>query len=178
VDHRVGIADEEGHAHFTRLMGAADAMLWGRTTYEMMESYWPAVARGEVEAPSAIRDWVVALETKPKYVASTSRSEYPWTNSHHLEGDLGAAVTDLKDRTPGGVLLGSVGLAMELDRLGLIDEYRFLLQPMIAGKGPTLHHGGLPRTRDLDLVSAVPLGNGTIDLHYRRSRVPRSSARK
>lgn len=65
VDHREGIADDESHAFFTRLMDEHGAMLWGRVTYEMMEDYWPAVARGGVPAPAAIREWAVKLETKP-----------------------------------------------------------------------------------------------------------------
>ena len=68
VDHQEGIADDETHAFFTRLMDEGGAMLWGRITYEMMESSWPAVARGDEEAPPAIREWAVKLEAKPKYV--------------------------------------------------------------------------------------------------------------
>jgi len=71
VDHREGIADDETHAFFTRLMDEGGAMLWGRITYEMMESYWPAVARGDVDAPPTIREWAIKLETKPKYVVSS-----------------------------------------------------------------------------------------------------------
>ena len=144
-------------------------MLWGRTTYELMEAYWPAVARGEVEAPPAIRDWAVTLEGKPKYVVSATRTDFPWTNSHQLTGELQGAVQELKDRTPDGVLVGSCKLATELDRLDLIDEYRFLLQPMITGHGPTLFQDGLPGTRRLELVSAEPLSNGVVALHYRRA---------
>lgn len=169
VDHQEGIADDETHAHFTRLMDESGAMLWGRTTYEMMESYWPAVARGEVDAPPAIREWAVKLEDKPKHVVSTTRNDFPWTNSHHLAGDLPTAVRELKDRTPGGVLVGSGTLATELDRLDLIDEYRLLLHPVIAGHGPTLYQSGLPGTRRLALVAAESLTNGAIDLHYRRA---------
>src|SRR3546814_16962143 len=66
VDHQEGIADDETHAFFTGLMDECGAMLWGRVTYEMMESYWPAVARGDVEAPPAMREWAVKLDAKPK----------------------------------------------------------------------------------------------------------------
>src|SRR5947208_16350208 len=107
VDHRQGIADDETHAFFTRLMDEAGAMLWGRVTYEMMESHWPAVARGDVEAPPAIREWAVKLEAKPKYVVSSTRKEFPWSNSHHIAGNLRSGVQKLKDATPNGVLLGS-----------------------------------------------------------------------
>ena len=170
VDHREGIADDETHAFFTRLMDEGGAMLWGRVTYEMMESYWPAVARGEVEAPPAMREWAIQLEAKPKYVVSSTRNDFPWTNSHHLAGDLRTGVQKLKDATPDGVLLGSGQLAAELERLDLIDEYRFLVHPRIAGHGPTLYARGLPGTRRLELVSSAPLRNGAVALHYRRSR--------
>ncbi|PRY23306.1 dihydrofolate reductase family protein [Pseudosporangium ferrugineum] len=170
VDHREGIADDETHAYFTRLMDEAGAMLWGRVTYEMMESAWPAVARGDVEAPPALREWAVKLETKPKYVVSATRTDFPWAGSHHLAGDLSEGVRRLKDATPAGVLLGSGALATELDRLDLIDEYRLLVHPMIAGHGPKLHEGGLPATRRLELLSAKPFRNGVVALHYRRVR--------
>ena len=170
VDHREGIADDETHAHYTRLMDEHGAMLWGRVTYELMEAYWPAVARGEVEAPAALREWAVKLEAKPKYVVSSTRSRFPWTNSHHLAGELRAAVQELKEATPAGILLGSGQLATELDRLGLIDEYRFLVHPRLVGHGPTLYQGGLPSTRRLELVSVKPLSSGVVAMHYRRAR--------
>ncbi|MCA9107109.1 MAG: dihydrofolate reductase family protein [Planctomycetales bacterium] len=168
VDHREGIADDETHEHFTRLMDEHGAMLWGRVTYEMMESYWPAVARGELAAPPAIRDWAVKLESKSKYVVSSTRNDFPGSNSHHLTGELRTSVRELKDMTPNGVLLGSGNLAASLDRLDLIDEYKFLVHPRLAGHGPTLFEGGLPNARRLELVSANPLRNGAVAMHYRR----------
>src|SRR6187399_3568851 len=146
VDHREGIADDETHAFFTRLMDESGAMLWGRVTYEMMESHWPAVARGDEEAPPAMREWAAKLEAKPKYVVSSTRKDFPWTNSHHVAGDLRASVQQLKDATPDGVLIGSGKLATELDRLDLVDEYNLLVQPRIAGRGPTLYETGLSST--------------------------------
>ncbi|WP_102124792.1 dihydrofolate reductase family protein [Deinococcus planocerae] len=170
VDHQEGIADDETHAFFTRLMAEAGAMLWGRVTYEMMESSWPAVARGDEEALPAMREWALKLEAKPKYVVSSTRTRFSWTNSHHLVGDLRTSVQKLKDATPDGVLLGSGKLAAELDRLDLIDEYKFLVHPRIVGHGPALYQDGLSSTRQLDLVSATPLGNGVVAMHYRRAR--------
>lgn len=170
IDHREGIADPATHAFFTRLMDAHGAMLWGRVIYEMMESYWPSVTRGDMEAPPALREWAVKLEAKPKYVVSSTRADFPWANSHHIAGDLRTCVQKLKDATPAGVLLGSASLATELDRLDLIDEYMFLVHPRIAGHGPTLYQGGLTSTRRLDLVSAKPLGNGVVAMHYRHPR--------
>jgi dihydrofolate reductase len=170
VDHREGVADDETHAFFTRLMDEAGAMLWGRVTYELMESYWPAVARGDEAAPTAMQEWAVKLEDKPKFVVSSTRTDFPWTNSHRVVGDLRTSVQALKDATPAGVLLGSGKLATALDRLGLIDEYKLLVHPRIAGHGPTLYESGLPSTRQLELVSAAPLRNGAVAVHYRRAR--------
>src|SRR5919205_4163715 len=90
-----GVADDEPHAFFPRLMDEGGAMLWGRVTYEMMESYWPAVASGEKAAPPAMREWAVKLEAKPKYVVSSTRKDFPWTNTHHIAGDLRTGVQKL-----------------------------------------------------------------------------------
>jgi len=170
VDHEEGIADDETHAFFTRLMDEGGAMLWGRITYEMMESYWPAVASGAVEAPPALKEWATKLEAKPKYVVSSTRTDFAWNNSHPITGDLRAGIQALKDATPAGVLLGSGKLAAELDRLDLIDDYKLLVHPRIAGHGPTLFQSGLPATRRLELVSATPLRNGAVAMHYRPAR--------
>jgi dihydrofolate reductase len=170
VDHQEGIADDETHAFFTRLMDEGGAILWGRVTYEMMEAAWPAVARGDVPAPPALREWAIKLDAKPKYVVSSTRTNFPWTNSHHVSGDLRTSVQALKDATPTGVLVGSGKLATELDRLDLVDEYQLLVHPRIAGHGPTLYQTGLPSTRKLQLISATPLRCGAVAMHYRRER--------
>lgn len=130
---------------------------------------WPAVARGDAEAPPAVREWAVKLQSKPKYVVSSKRNDFQWANSHHIVGNLRTGVQKLKDATRAGVLLGSGKLATELDRLDLIDEYMFLVHPRIAGHGPTLYESGLLSTRRLDLISARPLRNGAVAMHYRRA---------
>lgn len=169
IDHRVGIVDDETHDYFTNLMDQHGAMLWGRTTYEMMEEYWPLVASGEAEAPAALREWAIKLQAKPKYVVSSTRTDFPWNNSHHLDGELAASVQELVDQTPNGVLLGSTKLASALDQLGLIDEYRFLIHPIIAGHGPRLYDAGLPESRYLELVETKNLSNGVIAASYLRA---------
>lgn len=169
VDHQEGIADDETHALFTRLMNENGATLWGRVTYEMMEVYWPRVARGEVEVPPAMREWAIKLQAKPKYVASSTRKEFPWENSYHVGYDLRSDVERLKHANPDGVLVCGSRLACELDRLDLIDEYRLLVHPRLAGHGPTLYASGVPNTRRLELLSAQPLRNGAVAMHYRRA---------
>ena len=165
-DHRVGIADDELHDYFTELMDAAGAMLWGRITYELMESAWPAVARDD-NAPRAMREWARKLEAKPKYVVSTSRRDFPWNNTFLLEGDLRDAVTQLKEKTPRGVLVGSPTLGAALEKLELIDEYRLAIHPVLAGHGPTLFQG-LERSRRLEVISTKHLKSGVMALHCRR----------
>ena len=165
-DHREGIADDELLRYFTRLMDAAGAMLFGRATYELMESAWPAVARDE-KAPRAMREWARKLEAKPKYVVSASRRDFPWNNTFRVEGDLHEAVRQLKEKTPRGALVGSPTLGAALERLGLIDEYRLVVHPILAGHGPTLFPG-LERPRHLELISTKRLNSGVIALHYRR----------
>src|SRR5260221_7582331 len=154
-DHREMSADDELLRYFTRLMDAAGAMLFGRVTYELMESAWPAVARDE-KAPRAMREWARKLEAKPKYVVSASRRDFPWNNTFRVEGDLREAVRRLKKKTPRGVLVGAPALSAALERLGLIDEYRLVVHPVLAGHGPTLFQGPASSTR-LELVSTKRL---------------------
>ena len=161
VDHQEGIADDETHAFFTRLMDESGAMLWGRVTYEMMESHWPAVARGDVEAPPAMREWAVKLEAKPKYVVSSTRKDFPWANSHHIAGDL-ARRASTQGRNAGR---RAPRERQARDRTGPVGSDRrvqFLVHPRIAGHGPTLFQSGLPTTRRLDLISANPFRCGAV----------------
>lgn len=167
VDHRVGIADEELHDYFTGLMDASEAMLFGRTTYELMEDAWPSIARNP-DAPRAMHEWATKLEDKAKYVVSSTRSDFPWKNTIRVEGDLRDAITALKQKTPGRILLGAPQLAAGLERLGLIDDYRLVMHPVVTGHGPKLFEQGLPSSRQLELVETRRFGSGAIATHYMR----------
>lgn len=116
-----------------------------------------------------MREWALELEAKPKFVVSSTRTAFPWTNSHHLTGDLRVAVQKLKDDTTAGVLVGSGKLATALDGLDLIDEYKLLVHPRLTGHGPTLYQGGLAATRRLELLSTKALRKGAVFMHYRRA---------
>ena len=166
IDHTQGIVDDESHDYWTRLMDEAGAMLFGRNTYELMEAHWPAVARDE-RAPRATREWAQKLEAKAKYVVSSSRTDFPWQNTIQLEGDLREAITALKAKTDRGVLVGAPKLATALEELGLIDEYRIVIHPVLSGHGPTLFHG-LSSRRQLELVSTQRFGSGVQAHHFRR----------
>lgn len=165
-DHRVGIADAALHRYYTRLMDEVGGMLFGRTTYEMMESAWPAVARNP-KAPPALRAWARKLEAKPKYVVSKTRRDFPWNNTIRVGGKLREAIVALKRRTPRGLLVGSPKLSAALQEMGLIDEYRIAVHPVLAGHGPTLF-AGLSSLATLKLVETKRLASGVMALHYRR----------
>ena len=109
-------------------------------------------------------------------MVSSTRKDFPWSNSGQIAGDLRTGVQKLTDATPAGVLLGSGKLATELDRLDLIDEYKFLVHPRIAGHGPTMYQIGLPSTRRLEQVSAKPLRSGAVAMHYVDARRPYAEA--
>jgi dihydrofolate reductase len=166
IDHTQGIADDELHEYWTRLMDQSGAMLFGRNTYELMEAAWPAVV-GDETAPSAMREWARKLEAKAKYVVSGSRSNFPWQNTIQLQGDLREEVSALKAKTERGVLVGAPKLALALEELGLIDEYRIVVHPVISGRGPTLFQG-LSSARQLELLSTQRFKSGAQALHFRR----------
>ena len=165
-DHREAVADDQLLRYYTRLMDGAGAMLFGRTTYELMESAWPAVARDPKAAP-AFRSWARKLEAKPKYVVSSTRRDFPWSNSFRVEGNLREAIVALKRRTPRGVLVGSPALSAALEQMGLFDEYRLALHPIIAGHGPTLF-SGLNLSSRMKLLETRRFKSGVLALRYRR----------
>lgn len=164
-EHHAQAPDDEVFRYWTRVMDAAGGMLWGRKVYEGMEAAWPAVAR-DPKAPRLYREWARKLDAKPKHVVSAARREFPWSNTHRVEGGLGDAIKALKKRTPRGLLLGSATLAKELHRLGLIDEYLFVVHPVIAGHGPALFVDW--RAEGLKLVDAKRFKSGVLALRYRR----------
>ena len=165
-DHREGIADDALLRYYTRLMDEAGGMLFGRVTYEMMESAWPAVAR-DPKAPPAFRAWARKLEAKAKHVVSTTRRDFPWNNTFHVDGDLREAIVALKRRTPRGLLVGSLTLSAALEKLGLIDEYRLAVHPIVAGHGPRLFPGLSPSSR-MRLVDTRRFKSGVMAMRYRR----------
>lgn len=163
-DHREGIADDELLRYYTRLMDEAGGMLFGRVTYELMESAWPAVAR-DPKARPAFRSWARKLEAKPKHVVSTTRRDFPWSNTFAVEGNLGEAIAALKRVTPRGLLVGSPALSGALEQLGLIDEYRLAVHPIVAGHGPTLF-SGLGPSRRMKLLGTRRFKSGVMTLRY------------
>jgi len=166
-DHRVGIADEELHRHAVENITQADALLFGRVTYEMMEAAWrPPPGKGA--RPQWMEPFARTISAAKKYVVSSTLERVDW-NAELIRGDLATTVQRLK-REPGkGLFTGGVTLPQALAELGLIDEYELIVHPRLVGHGPTLF-AGLSKPVDLKLVGRLELGSGAVALRYEPRR--------
>src|SRR3954451_15525024 len=142
VDHREGSTDEELHRFWAEKLAEADALLFGRVTYAMMEAAWRPAATGV--RPDWMADWMEPfarmIDAAKKYVVSSTLDRVDW-NAELVRGDLGEAVRQLKRESGKGLFVGGVKLPLALAELGLIDEYEFVVHPRLAGHGPTLFAG-------------------------------------
>src|SRR3979490_2846781 len=166
-DHRAISADEDLHRHAVENLNQADALLFGRVTYEMMESAWrpPGAASGFPASPKP------SARTNNKAnicVVSSTLEQVDW-NAELVRGDPGNAVQQLKRESGKGLFVGGVKLPLALAELGLIDEYEFVVQPRLAGHGPTLF-AGLSKRVDLRLVSRLEFGSGAVAMRYEPRR--------
>jgi dihydrofolate reductase len=165
-------ADEDLHRHAAENIARADALLFGRVTYEMMEAAWRPPARTGVRH-DWMADWMEpfarVIHAARKYVVSSTLDRVDW-NAELVRGDqLAKAVEQLK-REPGkGLLVGGMKLPLALAELGLIDEYEFVVHPRLAGHGPTLL-AGLSKRIDLKFVSRLELGSGAVAIRYEPRR--------
>jgi dihydrofolate reductase len=155
--------DEETHRHATESIDQADALLFGRVTYEMMESAWRPP--GQMDA---MPDWMApfgrTIDAAKKYVVSSTLEQVDW-NAELVRGDLGEAVRELKRESGEGLFVGGVKLPLALAELGLIDEYEFVVHPRLAGHGPT-PFAGLSKPLDLRLVGRLEFGSGAVAMRY------------
>jgi len=165
-DHRAGSTDEELHRYWAERLAQADALLFGRVTYEMMQAAWRPSATGV--RPDWMADWMEpfarTIDAAKKYVVSSTLDRVDW-NAELVRGDLGRAVQQLKQESGKRLFVGGVKLPMALAELGLIDEYEFVVHPRLAGHGPTLF-AGLSKYVDLKLVSRLEFGSGAVALRY------------
>lgn len=162
-DHRTIPPSEDLHRHATEGINHADALLFGRVTYQMMESAFrspdPSATRYEWED-----SFTHAINAARKYVVSSTLEHVDW-NAELVRGDLDAAVRELKREPGNGLYVGGVTLPLALAELGLIDEYEFVVHPRLAGHGPTLF-SGLAKYVDLELVSTKEFSSGVVALRY------------
>ncbi|MCY1157758.1 MAG: deaminase [Citricoccus sp.] len=161
-DHRVVLTDEELHAHHAGILARADALLLGRVTYLMMEEAW------RPPASEAMPDWTQpfgrTIDAAKKYVVSSTLETVDW-NAELVRGDLGQAVRRLKDEPGEGLYVGGVTLPLALAGLGLIDEYEFVVHPVLAGHGPT-PFAGLTEHLELRLLDRKEFTSGAVALRY------------
>jgi dihydrofolate reductase len=166
-DHRAGLTDENLHRYWAEKLAQADALLFGRITYEMMEAAWRLSTR-TVTMPEWTEPFARTIDAAKKYVVSSTLDRVDW-NAELVRGDLGKAVEQLK-REPGeGLFVGGVKLPLALAELGLIDEYEFVVHPRLAGHGPTLF-AGLSKYIDLKLVGRQEFASGAVALRYEPRR--------
>jgi dihydrofolate reductase len=166
-DHRVGIPDEDSHRHAAESIAAADALIFGRVTYEMMEAAWRLPAPADAW-PDWMESFARTIDAAKKYVVSSTLERVDW-NAELLRGDLGEAVQRLKQEPGKGLFVGGVKLPLALAELGLIDEYEFIVLPRLAGHGPTLF-AGLSKLIDLKLVDRQEFASGAVAMRYEPRR--------
>jgi len=166
-DHRAIPADEDLHRHAIENLDQADALLFGRVTYEMMEVAFRPPAE-TVARPEWMEPFARTINAAKKYVVSSTLDRVDW-NAELLGGDLHEAVQQLKRQSGKGLLVGGVKLPLGLAELGLIDEYEFAVHPRLAGHGPTLL-AGLSKRVDLRLVSRREFGSGAVAMRYEPRR--------
>ena len=166
-DHRVMVADEDLHRYAAENIAQADALLFGRVTYEMMEAAWRLSTR-TVTTPDWTEPFARTIDAAKKYVVSSTLDRVDW-NAELVRGDLGKAVQQLKRESGKGLFVGGVKLPLALAELGLIDEYEFIVHPMLAGHGPTLF-AGLSKHVNLRLVSRLEFGSGAVAMRYEPRR--------
>ncbi|WP_336660893.1 dihydrofolate reductase family protein [Leucobacter sp. USHLN153] len=168
VHHEAGLApDAESMRYWTAQIAEADALLFGRVTYEMMAAAWRRPESGGW--PDWMEEWETpfaeAIDGASKHVVSRMLGSVDW-NAELLRGELGDAVRQLKERSSGYLSLGGVKLPTELAALGLIDEFEFLVQPVVVGHGPRLLEGLRERIQ-LELVERREFASGAVLHRYR-----------
>jgi dihydrofolate reductase len=162
-DHREIIADEDLHRHAMANIVQADALLFGRVTYEMMEGAWRLSTR-TVAMPDWTEPFARTIDAAKKYVVSRTLDRIDW-NAERIRGDLGQAIQQLKQEPGKGLFTGGVTLPLALAELGLIDQYEFVVHPRLVGHGPTLF-AGLSKCVDLKLVDRLEFRSGAVAMRY------------
>ncbi|MFN8474481.1 MAG: dihydrofolate reductase family protein [Anaerolineae bacterium] len=172
-DHRVGLVDEDLHRHAVENLEWADALLFGRVTYEMMEAAWRPSVRTEA-TPDWMEPFARTIDAAKKYVVSSTLERVDW-NAELVRGDLREAVQQLKRESGRGLFVGGVKLPLALAEMGLIDEYEFVVHPRLVGHGPTLF-AGLSKYIDLKAVSRLEFSSGAVATRYEPTVLARSAS--
>jgi len=165
-DHTKMIADETMHEYVIRLMRDADLLVFGRKTYQLMVPYWPDVAK-DPSATKADREFAQAFDSINKLVFSRSLDSAEDKNTRITRANLQDEMLKLKQEQGKNILVGGVALPSQLVELGLVDEFRFVVQPLVVGEGRRLLEGIDPQKRlQLKLVESKIFKSGSIALRY------------
>ena len=166
--HTDMIADEELHDFFARLLRKAGLLLFGRITYQLMVPYWPDVAKNPSESEAA-NEFARVFDSLDKVVFSTTLKHVEGNNTRIVRANVAQEVLTLKQQPGSDICVGSLSIASQLSDRGLIDEYHFVVHPVVAGKGPRLFETVKPQeSLRLDFVGSKTLQSGVIALHYRK----------
>jgi dihydrofolate reductase len=166
VDHTKQFADEETHEYFTHLMRDGDLLVFGRKTYQLMVPYWPEVLKDQ-SATKADTEFARAFDSINKIVFSRSLDSAEDRNTRIVCTNLHDEILKLKQQQGKNILLGGVSVPSQLMELGLVDEYRFVVGPTLAGEGRRLLEGvSLPEKLQLKLVDSKIFKSGCVALHY------------
>ena len=167
VDHTKLLADEEtGLEYFTPLLREAGLQVFGRKTYQLMVPYWPDVAKDQ-SATKADKEFARAFDSINKIVFSRSLDSAEDKNTRIVRANLRDEILKLKQEPGKNILVGGVDIPSQLIELGLVDEYRFVVQPIVAGEGRRLLEGvNLPERLQLKLVESKIFKSGCVALRY------------
>jgi dihydrofolate reductase len=163
-DHTAVNPDEEIHRHYTELLIDAGAIIYGRITYQLMESYWPALVKNPTGKKS-MDEFAVAIDNIPKIVFSHTLNHVAWETVKLAKGGVKEEVLELKQQPGKNVLVGSPSMILALMKLDLIDEYQLCVHPVIVGSGLPLFRDVHDRTV-LKLSKTKIFGSGAIILYY------------
>lgn len=167
-NHTDMIADEELHEYFTRLLRNANLILFGRTTYQLMVPYWPDVARNQSEK-EATNEFARVFDSLDIVVFSTTLKQVGGNNTRIVRANVAEEVLALKQQPGKDICVGSLSIASQLSERGLIDEYHFVVHPVVAGKGPRLFETVQPKEKlQLNFVGSKAFQSGVVALHYRK----------
>ena len=165
--HESVIADDELHEYYTGLLRDSDIEVFGRNTYHLMYPYWHDVAINQSES-KATNDFARAFDAIPKIVFSTTLKSVEWNNTTLLRSNLQEEIAKLKQQPGKNISVGGLNIVSQLAQSDLIDEYRFLIQPIVAGKGPRLFDSGKNLT--LELIGSKTFRSGIVELRYKNIR--------
>jgi dihydrofolate reductase len=167
-DHTKVIGDDEVHDYFTHQLRQADVLVYGRKTYQLMVPFWPDVAKNHSAPTKAMNDFADAFDAINKIVVfSRTLDKMEGTKTSIVDTDLKETILKLKHEEGKDILLGGVDVPSQLIGLDLIDEYRFVVQPLIVGEGRRLLEGTtLPQRLQLKLVESKVFRSGSVALHY------------